>query len=622
MLERIREGAQGPAAKIILILVILSFAVAGVGNYLAGGNEVVVAEVNEVQITANQLEQAYQNERARLEQQMGDMFDSLAADPNYLDSVKQGVLERLVTKTLLEQAAQDLGLRVSDELVRDTIGNMEEFKIAGAFNNERYLALIRQIGMTPKGFAEMIRMDMIRTQLLNAITNSEFVLEGESQALTDLTAQTRDFEYTIIEAEPLKAGITVSPDEINTYYQENAFQFNAPELIALEYIELSAADLAADVSVSDEEIDAYYQDNMSQYRSPEKRLAAHILVSKDQDDAEAKAQAIYAELQGGADFAELAQTRSDDTFSGENGGTLDWFEMGVMDPGFDQALFNTEKGQYSEVFESDFGYQIVKVMDVQESSQASLESVREDVADELKEQQARNRFFELQQTLADVSYEVPDTLQEAAEAIGAEIKSTELFNRMSAPAPFNSADVLRQAFSGEVLDERLNSEVVTVDQDHVLVFRVKQYQEAGTRPLEEVSEAIEQQLVHQKAVDKAQETATSVAEQVRQGIPTMEQFTSETAVARFGTQVDPSVVAQAFKMAYVQGETAVETVEVGTGVAVIKLNGVTTPTSDDQQLLQNIAQRLESQYIEGEYQGIIGLLKSQADIRYNQVASE
>ncbi|GLS84198.1 SurA N-terminal domain-containing protein [Paraferrimonas haliotis] len=616
MLERIREGAQGPAAKIILILIILSFAVAGVGNYLTGSNEVVVAKVNDVTINAQSLEQAYQNERARLENQLGDMFDSLAADPNYLESIKSGVLDRLVTKTVLEEAARDYGLTVSDDMVRDTIRSMEEFKIDGRFNNERYLALIRQIGMNPNTFSELIRTDLIRTQLVSAITNSEFVLPGESQALANLMAQTRDVSYTLIDAEPLKADIDVSDEQINKYYQDNLFQFNAPELISLEYVELNAADLADGMAVTDEEVQQYYQDNLNQYVTPEKRLAAHILISNDTDNAEQKAQDIYAKLQAGEDFAALAKAESDDSFSGQNGGQLDWFEKGVMTPDFDKALFETAKGEYSSVFKSDFGYQIVKVLDVQERAQASIEQVKEDVIAELKQDKAANNFFALQQQLADISYEVPDTLTEAAQAIDAEIKTTPLFSRNNAPAPFNSADVLAIAFSGEVLDERMNSEVVELGNNHVMVMRVKQHQQAGTMPLEEVSEPIKQQLLREQAIAKANILASSIAEQVRQGVPTMEQFEEHKALARFGTDVDNAIVNKAFQMGLVDGKPAVDTVELANGVAVIQVTQINDEATDDAQMISAVAERIQNQLIESEYNGIVGVLKAKAAISY------
>ncbi len=122
----------------------------------------------------------------------------------------------------------------------------------------------------------------------------------------------------------------------------------SPETLSLEYIELDATKMAADVVISDEDAQSFYDENAKQYMKAEKRLAGHILVNLGDDESasQAKAEAIYAKLQAGEDFAELAKTDSEDTFSGEQGGQLDWFEQGVMDPAFDEALYSLAKGEY------------------------------------------------------------------------------------------------------------------------------------------------------------------------------------------------------------------------------------------------------------------------------------
>ena len=121
MLEKIREGSQGPIAKIILGAVILSFALAGIGSYLGQTTEQPVAEVNGVKISQTEFNRAYQNERGRLEQQFGEYFAQISADPTYMAQIRQGVIDRLVQQELQTQLAAELGLRVSDASIRKTI---------------------------------------------------------------------------------------------------------------------------------------------------------------------------------------------------------------------------------------------------------------------------------------------------------------------------------------------------------------------------------------------------------------------------------------------------------------------------------------------------------------------
>lgn len=89
--------------------------------------------------------------------------------------------------------------------------------------------------------------------------------------------------------------------------------------------------------------------------------ASHILVSTDGKDKEAARQeidVIHANIAGGADFADLAKSKSDCP-SGSNGGDLGHFGRGMMVPEFEQAAFDLEPGALSDVVETDFGYHVI-----------------------------------------------------------------------------------------------------------------------------------------------------------------------------------------------------------------------------------------------------------------------
>lgn len=150
MLDKLREGAQGKVAKVILGLIILSFALAGVGSYLNGPARTAPATVNGNDISSAALENAYRNERARMESQMGESFSQLAANPDYMKQFRRGVLDRLIDQALFDSKARELGLRVSDEQIKQAIVAMPEFAEDGKFNNDRYLQLIRRAGMTDR----------------------------------------------------------------------------------------------------------------------------------------------------------------------------------------------------------------------------------------------------------------------------------------------------------------------------------------------------------------------------------------------------------------------------------------------------------------------------------------
>lgn len=616
MLDKLRDGAQSIVAKVILVLVILSFAFAGVSSYMGSGSEKAAAVVNGEKISQAELEQAYQGERNRLQQQLGDMFDTLAANDSYLNSVKQGVLQRLVAQRLVNQAANELGLRASDEQIKEAIRNESAFQTAGSYDNDRYLSILRQMGYTVSSFRDAMRADMTRNQLINALVASDFALKGESEALAKLQAQTRDIRFTTVDATPFVAEASVSDDEVAKYYEDNKLQFQRPEMVSLEYIELSANVLSAAVEVSDSDAKTYYEQHVADYQTKEKRQAAHILIEATTDDAAAKAKAeeIVKQLKAGADFATLAKQDSQDPLTADKGGELGWFEAGVMDPAFDTALFALNKGEVSDVVKTPYGYHIIKLLDTQPSEASPFDSVKAQIVQKLKMDKAVDKFYSLRSKLADTSYEVPDTLEEAAKAVSLPVKTTELFSQNDAPAPFNAPEVLKAAFSDDVLSG-MNSNVLEVADNDVMVVRVKQHEAAGLRAFDEVKEQIATSLKQQKANEQAKAKAEALLAAVKSGDTSVE-LEAHTNVARNANDVDSAIVAQAFKMAKAAEGVTADITQVATGYAVVVVDKVTTPATVADELVTGLQQRLASQYSQADYRALIELLKSKAEITY------
>ncbi len=621
MLEKIREGSQGVIAKSILVLVILSFAFTGVSSYLGSSSEPTVATVNGDEISKSALEQAYQSEQARLEQQLGDMYNALASNENYMASVRQSVLDRLIADKLIDQTAVELGLTVSDAQIKSAILNEPAFQTDGKFDNDRYLALIRQLGYTAASFREMMRSDMTRRQLVASLVGSEFVLPGEAEQIAKIQQQTRDIRYHVIDSTPFLEQVSVSDSEANDDYQANQNQFVRPETLSLNYVELNADDMAASVEVSEDEAQAYYDEHKAQYLQSEKRLAAHILINGSDNEAKAKAEAIYAKLQAGEDFAELAQSSSEDTFSGEKGGELDWFEKGVMEPAFDDALFALDKGQYSSVVQSSSGFHIIKLVDLQPELIAPFVDVKENIMARLKTKHAVDEFYSLQQRLSDVSYEVPDTLTEAAKEVGTTVKTTPVFSRDNAPAPFNTPEVMKAAFSNNVLFDGMNSDVIELGPNHVLVIRINTHNEAGTLPFDDVKSAIVARLKQDKANELAREQAQKLMKAIQSG-DTSTELTTVAQLARTEQSVDSAIVAKAFKMPQSTSEPVVDTAALANGYAVVVLDKVNAAETVEEGLLEGLKQRLNSQYSENSYRALVSLLKANSKVEYTAVATE
>ena len=627
MLEKIREGSQGPIAKVILGAVILSFALAGIGSYLGQTTEQPVAEVNGIKISQTEFNRAFQNERGRLEQQFGEYFTQIAADPNYMAQIRQGVIDRLVQQELQTQLAAELGLRVSDESVRQTILELPYFKIGESFNNDRYLQVIRQMNFQPDSFREYLRKDMTRSQLVSAVAGSDFALKNELESAIALQQQTRSIDYLVVNKEAMQDSVVVSEQEIADYYELNSGQFLSPERLSVNYIELKAQDITV-ASVTEDDVKAYYEQSKAQYVEPEKRRVSHILIDNSEDDDAAKAESLLAQLNQGADFAELAESSSDDIVSGEMGGDLEWIERDVMDPVFEDAAFALEnKGDYSDVIASEFGYHIIKLTDLQAQQVKAYDDVKADLRAELEKAEKVDAFYEKQTEMAALAFEISDRLVDAAEAAGVEIKSTPLVALNELPEPLNSPAVITALTSVDLLEDKVNSELIELGNEHVIVVRVNEHEPAATKALSDVSEQIKASLVNEKTSALAKEKARTLFAEVQAGkslndVAAEQNLTvrQEAQLTRQSYTVSPAIVTQTFKMAHPTDSAIVELVNLNNGdAAIVALKSVTNAEvadNIDPQIQQNITMAQANK----NYMVFIESLKAQAKINLPNVA--
>lgn len=515
MMDRLREGVNSIAVKIILGLIILSFVFAGVGSYITGGGNNAAAKVGSTEIARGEFEQAYQNERNRMQSQLGDYFSQMLADPGYVESFRKSVLDRMINDVLLEQQAESLGLRISDSQIRTMILEMPQFQTAGQFDQEVYQAALRRAGFSAESFAEYMRRDLMRNQLVTALQGSEFVLQGEIDTQSKLIAQTRDIRTVTLSVADLAKDIELTDEQIEQYYQENPAAYTRPEQAKVSYIELSAETLKSQLEVSDEEAQKYYQEHLDKYSTEEQRKVSHILV---QGDDEAKAQSILDELSAGADFATLAEEKSDDFGSADVGGDLGWIERDVMDPAFEDAAFALETiGDITGLVKSDFGYHIIKLDELKASQAQSYQEVAAEIKQELIDQHAVDQFYEKQTELEKVAFEFPDSLDDSAEAINAKITTTGFISQVDAPELLMTPAVMQAILSPEVKEDGLNSEVIEVAPEHVIVVRVEETRDETVLPLAEVKEQVVAALSAVQAEQQAIELGVSLVNELKQG---------------------------------------------------------------------------------------------------------
>ena len=634
MLEDIRESSQGLTAKIILGLIILTFAVAGIGSY-TNSVDTSVATVNGEKISQQEFNKAYQAQRNRMAQQFGEMFDTLSNDSNYMANFRQGVLDNLINEKLIDQSAQSLSIRVSDERIKETIREMPEFQVDGVFDNNRYLAIINQAGFyQSSSFRDYLRVEMTRRQLSQALVATEFNLPYQETLQQNLQNQTRDIRFATVSAKQFETEVEVSDEEIKTYYQTNQVRFENKEKVKVNFIRLNVDEIAKEIEVSDDDVKAYYQENIASYTQAEQRRVSHILIeftegeSDSEANAKTQAETVLARIAQGEDFAELAKELSSDTFSGENGGDLDFIEPGVMDASFDEAAFAlTTVGETTELVKTSFGYHVIKLTELKAEVIQSLADIKDELHSKVSNEKAQEKFYTLTQDMARVSFEFPDSLDDAASEINAKVETSEWLSHTGNAAPFDNAKVVEAAFSELVLQENMNSDVIEVSDTVSLVLRLNTHQEANVKPLEEVEGQIKTILTSQKATEKAQTTIDALLAQFKAGEDITEQltksyasFTSKEKVARYSADLDQSITREAFVLPHPEeGSVSASTVALSNGdLALVEVQAVNVSEAVAN---PQLSQQQTSQLAQSAYASYVNSLKVGAKITSTAVAA-
>jgi peptidyl-prolyl cis-trans isomerase C len=166
---------------------------------------------------------------------------------------------------------------------------------------------------------------------------------------------------------------------------------------ALGYQKFMATQWAGKINVTEEDAKKHYDENPKQFETPEQVRASHILIKPDTVDpntdpnqakanAKAKIQDLLKQIKAGADFAEVAKANSACPSSAQ-GGDLNFFPRGRMTPPFEEAAFELETGQLSDIVETSFGYHLIKVTDRKGASLVSFEQAKDSIINDLTQKQ-------------------------------------------------------------------------------------------------------------------------------------------------------------------------------------------------------------------------------------------
>jgi peptidyl-prolyl cis-trans isomerase D len=610
MLQKLNERIQGVVAWVVVSIIALTFALFGVDSYIqARHTSLVEAEVNGKPISKQALDIRYR--RVRHEQ---DMSGKTTGTERQL---KQQILDSMIASKININAAQQYGFGLDQEQVNASIFQIPQLQKDGQFSPERYEQILSGALFTPQTFQKEIYQGMLLNQQHFAFLGTAFALPNEIEKFVKLYGQTRDYRYLQIPTHAFLKGLNVSGDEVKAYYASHANDFLAPEQVSLEFVTLSMAAVRAKLAPTAAELKIYYDNNQASYMTPAKWQVRHILFEIPEGVSDDELQAIKTRT----DTSYHQLKSAPDTFKAQSK-LLPWIVAGESPLDADLIQLTTV-GQLLPPLKTEAGYELFQLQAYEPAQVKAFEAIQTTVREHWLAERAQADYARLLEELSDQSYQMPDSLTPVAEALKLPIQKTALFSHEGGKDLLTSSPrVLKASFSHDVLVLGNNSAPIQLNDDSVVVVRVRKHIAKREKTISEVQSQIKEALIHDKAEARA-EALGQTLQSNKQGAFMDEAlllkqhltWKSATQATRDSSLAPAEINDLAFTLPRA-GSRAGQALSNHAGYVVVELNEISNGTLSmlDSEQMQSISQQLAANYGTVDYDLYTSNLLEQAKI--------
>ena len=506
----------GPTKKIILgglllivcVMMIITLVPGGMfGDYF--GRDIstagVVAKVGTEDISLQQVAQ-----RARM---IGKQQFRGNVPPSLMPFLMQRAADNMITQSALAYEADRMGLAVSDS---ELVGYLHQGQFGEIFfpggkfiGQEQYETFVQnQWGLSVAQFEKELKDQLAQQKLLSAVSAAATVSDKEIQEQVKKDGTKVKFDYAVLTLDDVKKQVKVTDVELKAFYDQNKQQYvnSIPEKRKARYVLVDTAKVSSSIPVTQADLQAYYNQHQDEFRIPETVTVRHILIKtptpgadgkidqKGVEAAKTKAEDIQKQLKAGGDFAALAQKNSDDPGSAQNGGLLPPITRGRTVPEFEQAAFNTPKGQTTDIIRTSYGFHIIRVEDKQSARVKPLDEVKAQIEPAIKQQKGAAAAQSLANSVESTAR--TGSLEKAAADKGLVVVTTE-FVAQNEPLPGIgvSQELSNSLFSAKKGD----SPALTQTPQGYAIYQVTEIEPPQTPTFEQIKVQVEDQFKAQRA---------------------------------------------------------------------------------------------------------------------------
>ncbi|WP_158815105.1 SurA N-terminal domain-containing protein [Methylocapsa sp. S129] len=414
MLDRMRAATQGFIGRaimtIVLGLIVVAFAVFGIGDVFRGFGSNKIASVGGAPIAPDDFRNAYQAIMQQYQRQAKTGLTNAQAHAMGLDVQTLG---RLIADKALDVQAHSLGLAISDETIADAIRNDPRLKDAsGAFSADRFEGVLRDAGLSERGFIAEQRNTDLRQQIGVSLVNGVTAPKALVEALARFDTQSRNVDYLTLP--PAAAGDIAppTPDALQSFFDARKESYRAPEYRAVNILAVTPTSLAKPGEVTDEDARALYDKvKDARFGAPEKRKLQQIVFPN-----EAEANEALAKIKAGTSFDDIAKARN---LTDKDIDLGDVTRLGVFDKAIADAGFALAPDSVSDVVKGQFGPAIIRVTQITPANLKPYDEVAAQLKQEIAVERAANDALNVHDKIEDARVS-GKSLGEAGKTVGVE----------------------------------------------------------------------------------------------------------------------------------------------------------------------------------------------------------
>jgi peptidyl-prolyl cis-trans isomerase D len=480
MLNTLRTAAGTWIAKLLLMLLVLSFAVWGISGQLAGGlggNSVISAGGTSVSV--NEYRLAYDRQINQLSQRFGQRLTREQATALGVDNL---VLSQLVSGALLSEEARSLGLGLSKDRIAALTAEDPAFHGPdGKFNRQQFEYVLREVGMRPEDYISNRSQEAIRQQIIEAVADGMKAPDAFLRAVALHSGENRTAEYISVPKSTVEPIEAPSDAVLSTWFEERKQQYAAPEYRKIAYVKLEPEDIADESAIADDQVRADYEKNKARFTTPETRTVEQLVFA-----SRPAAEAAHALLDSGTPFDKIVVAEGK-TMADVQLGTL--AKDRIADKAVAEAAFALPLNGVSAVVDGSFGPVLVRVSAINPEVVRSYEEAAPEIRKDLALGEAHRILLDVHDSYEDARAG-GETLAEAAAKLKLKVVTVEAVDQ-SGQRPDEtivndlpeSSELLRAAFDTEV---GVENPAVNLGSNGFLFFEVQGVTPARDRALEEV----------------------------------------------------------------------------------------------------------------------------------------